>query len=373
MKTTRTVLVLLVTSVLLLCGALAIGAPPSAKSPEGDPRTRIDGPLPVTITSPGSYYLGANLIGVSGAHGITIAASDVTLDLNGFELVGVFDAFSGVHVDGARHNIVVQNGHVRGWGNDGIDVNEAIGGRLEDVGATSNGGTGFHLGVRFLVRGCHAMANSAAGFSMESGAVIENSIASENVGDGFGANQFHYGATLDGCVATENQGFGFVTGDDAVVRACTARDNFWDGFYLGQGSQVEASVATVNGGHGFRISGATGISRSTARGNGIAGISVWGNGSDVRDNTVDGNGGSGIDLFAGFHNRIDGNLAIGNGSAGITIGFEGFYNVVVRNVAGGNAGGEYSIIGMSQAGPIDGVAVATSPWANLVTSYVPPN
>jgi hypothetical protein len=36
------------------------------------------------ITEPGSYYLTGNVAGVSGKHGIEIAASDVTLDLMGF-------------------------------------------------------------------------------------------------------------------------------------------------------------------------------------------------------------------------------------------------------------------------------------------------
>src|SRR5678815_1587099 len=41
------------------------------------------------ITQPGSYYLTGNITGVAGKHGIEIAASGVTLDLNGFDLVGV--------------------------------------------------------------------------------------------------------------------------------------------------------------------------------------------------------------------------------------------------------------------------------------------
>ncbi len=55
----------------------AVSAPPTKGGASGDPRTRIVGPLPVTIASPGSHDLGANLTGVAGAHGIAIAASDV--------------------------------------------------------------------------------------------------------------------------------------------------------------------------------------------------------------------------------------------------------------------------------------------------------
>src|SRR5919108_5765842 len=53
-----------------------------------EPRTPI-GSLPFTITDPGSYYLTTNLSGAANNHGISINASDVTLDLNGFALIGL--------------------------------------------------------------------------------------------------------------------------------------------------------------------------------------------------------------------------------------------------------------------------------------------
>jgi hypothetical protein len=53
-----------------------------------EPRTPISA-LPFTISSPGSYYVTANLTGVAGQHGISVNASGVTLDLGGFELAGV--------------------------------------------------------------------------------------------------------------------------------------------------------------------------------------------------------------------------------------------------------------------------------------------
>src|ERR1051325_5982475 len=84
-------------SVVLAQGNLA---PPGAPAPtmkslaQIEPRTPISS-LPFSITQPGSYYLSGNLTGTTG---ITIAASGVTLDLNGFELVG--GAGSGILVTG---------------------------------------------------------------------------------------------------------------------------------------------------------------------------------------------------------------------------------------------------------------------------------
>ena len=42
----------------------------------------------VTISSPGSYVLGGNVVGVAKKHGIEITVSNVTLDLNGYTLDG---------------------------------------------------------------------------------------------------------------------------------------------------------------------------------------------------------------------------------------------------------------------------------------------
>jgi hypothetical protein len=68
--------------------------PPGAPAPtmktlaQIEPRTPIAS-LPFTITNAGSYYLTTNLVGTSGTNGITIASGNVTLDLEGFALLGV--------------------------------------------------------------------------------------------------------------------------------------------------------------------------------------------------------------------------------------------------------------------------------------------
>lgn len=69
-----------------------------------EPRTAITN-LPETVATAGSYYLTANLLGSSGNNGITISASDVTLDLNGFRLVGVGGSLDGILVSGSRAGI----------------------------------------------------------------------------------------------------------------------------------------------------------------------------------------------------------------------------------------------------------------------------
>ena len=65
------------------------------------------------ISAGGSYYLTANLNGVSGKNGIVIAASGVTLDLNGFDVAGVTGSGSGIKSLASLENIRVCNGRVR--------------------------------------------------------------------------------------------------------------------------------------------------------------------------------------------------------------------------------------------------------------------
>lgn len=77
--------------------------------------------LPYTITTSGSYYVTKKLI--SAGDGITISASDVTLDLNGFTLEGTSSdvTHEGVKLEGSVgaviENVKVSNGVIRGFGN----------------------------------------------------------------------------------------------------------------------------------------------------------------------------------------------------------------------------------------------------------------
>src|SRR3712207_5840058 len=84
---------------------------PTMKSLEQiEPRTPISA-LPITITQPGSYYLTGNL---TGADGIRVSASNVTIDLNGFTIQGTGGATSvGIYRTTTQTNITVKNGTVR--------------------------------------------------------------------------------------------------------------------------------------------------------------------------------------------------------------------------------------------------------------------
>src|SRR6476619_6633553 len=77
-------------SLLLAQGSLV---PPGAPAPtmktldQIEPRTAITS-LPITISNPGSYYLTGNVTATADGTAITIAADNVTIDLNTFTLSG---------------------------------------------------------------------------------------------------------------------------------------------------------------------------------------------------------------------------------------------------------------------------------------------
>jgi hypothetical protein len=86
------------------------------------------GGFPYTITQPGSYRLAGNLSVPAGANGILIATDDVTIDLNGFAIIGSsvppghgIVAGTDAPVQG-YYNITVRNGAIEKMGQDAIHL-----------------------------------------------------------------------------------------------------------------------------------------------------------------------------------------------------------------------------------------------------------
>jgi len=118
--------------------------------------------FPVSITQPGSYVLSSVLV-VPDANtsAIVIAADHVTLDLNGFAILGpvdcsggllpcagtpgnLFNGGRGVTTDAVRFNITIRNGTVQGMGGTGIRL-EGDSHLVEYVHARSNGFGGISI------------------------------------------------------------------------------------------------------------------------------------------------------------------------------------------------------------------------------------
>ncbi len=284
------------------------------------------------IWQPGSYILEANVVGVAGKHGIEIAASGVTLDLNGFEIRGPGGVgfYSGVAttVSGLR-NAAVVNGTIRSWPGQGID--------LRSFGTSP--------------------------------ARIEGVLSSGNVSDGIRASG---GTVVRACSASFNSGFGIYVGDGSVVSDCAARGNGNSGFYVNIGAAViDRCTATSNLSHGFDLGQASSITQCIAQFNRIDGIRVLQECS-VRENACAQNGFNNT-VGAGVHATSSGNRIEGNNctlsKSGIDADTAG--NFIARNTCRGNAlnwdiaaGNACLVVNATLSGAISGNAGGVSPGSS---------
>jgi parallel beta-helix repeat protein len=180
------------TSLFTLSGFLATTAhmfaqgsliPPGAPAATMKSLDQIEPRVPISyvdyyIGSPGSYYVTTNLIGgpsgvpnAPGPWGIYIASDNVTVDLNGFTLQGVPGSFSGVYIYGSHTNIVVRNGIVTGWGQNGITWNYPSSPPqnvvLKNLTVSANTVNGIVTANGYIVSDCTVQNNGGTGILVD--------------------------------------------------------------------------------------------------------------------------------------------------------------------------------------------------------------
>ncbi|MCC6383334.1 MAG: right-handed parallel beta-helix repeat-containing protein [Dehalococcoidia bacterium] len=317
------------------------------------------------ISQPGSYYLAGNVAGLSGKHGIEIASSGVTLDLNGFDLVGVPGSLDGVSVTSSSFTgIAVVNGSVRNWGDKGVEM-QGVGNRVERVRAVSNSVAGFGLANGCAATGCNASQNAGAGFVGAFGCSFTDCIAYINTTDGFVTTNI--GSTFANCLAHGSGGAGFNVGSGAALVGCSASGCAGNGFTAGITATLSGCSASLNGGHGISVASAGSVIACSSRSNALDGILVTSN-ATVRDNAVaaNGNGGDGANIHAiGTDNRIESNNCT-IADRGIDIDSAG--NIIARNACSGNtvnwdvaAGNVILVVAATPAAAVLGNSGGTAP------------
>jgi len=178
--------------------------------------------MPLTIATPGSYVVIEPLTGQSGFDGIVIASDDVTLDLNGFTLAGGAGTLDGIRItSGLRRGTLVQNGTLRGWGDDGVDaaggvaVEHAI--TLRDLTLLGNGANGIRGGSVVHVLGCRSDGNGAIGIAVGGQCVVEDNEVRQNGSHGIQVENSC--SVRDNYVWLHSSGAGIrVSGGDTLVR-----------------------------------------------------------------------------------------------------------------------------------------------------------
>lgn len=271
------------------CGDL--GPPAGAVAPtmkaldEVEPRIPInnantpgDADTVYIIDSPGSYYLTKRLVGPDGYDGIEVTAPGVTIDLNGFDMLGLAGSGTGVLFGSNARGGVVRNGNIQLWDGVGVLMN-GVGGVVERVrvqgvtnGIVLTGGT---------ISGCTAIGCAGHGLWGVADATIIDSVAIGCGGHGivFGSNvvisrcvssgnsmRGFYGGTgtLTDCSARDNQWNGYEVEDGCVVRGCTSQGNL-SGYLVGRGCLIESCVSSADRGAGI-YAGAEGSEYTTIRG-----------------------------------------------------------------------------------------------------------
>lgn len=145
--------------------------------------------FPVTISVSGSYRLSGNLV-VPDANttAIEVTANNVTIDLNGFSIIGPTVCGGGGNTGvpfscsptgvgfgiqaGLGFGLSVSNGYISGMGSLGISGSPNS--RIDNVRVLSNGGGGINLGLsNSLVTNCTVRANGLGG-GIQAAQVIGN-------------------------------------------------------------------------------------------------------------------------------------------------------------------------------------------------------
>jgi len=327
--------------------------PPSAPAPtfktlqQIEPRTPISS-VPFTISASGSYYLTGNVTITSTVNGITIAANDVQLDLNGFTITGTTGNVAGIIVSGARANLIIHNGTVRGCGSHGINAANATHSRFENLTLTGNGltftGAGLQAGGRALVQFCSMVTNNANGASLGANSALLDSVMLNNNGAGAGLTQ---NGTVQRCMAIGNGGDGISTDDDNLVESCVSSRNGGRGINVQARCTVRNNLVSLNGSDGIEFQDRCLIVGNTAVNNG--GASALGAGL----------------LASSFENRIEHNHAAAN-DVGIRV--LGSDNRILANSATGNASNNYLFAAGNTYGPtnvVTGEITSTNPWRNF--------
>lgn len=408
--------------------------PQGQKGDPGDPCMEVRIPINATntpgdadslfqITQPGSYYLTGNVTGVSGKSGIKIAlladSPGVSIDLMGFELVGVSGSLNGINattVNGS--NVAVRNGFVSGWGGDGINLFNSHSTQLADLRILSNGGKGIYVNSSSTITNCTTESNGDNGVSANSGCTISHCTSngntkigiligsctitecsvSNNGQSGINANSgstvancsssgntsvgiFASGSAVSHCSAYANGSTGIIN-DHGTIIECTVNENLGNGIsgglssltiqdctvYLNTLDGIQAPVASIVTGCTVTSNKGDGIDASnfnvTVHGcmtdaNSGDGIRV-GSLCRITDNQCYDNGKNSTQPRSGIYVNGSGNRIEGNNVEGAAFGInvDVANNLIIRNSAHGNTTANWDIIAGNKVAPI--VAATTN-------------
>jgi hypothetical protein len=318
--------------------------------------------LPYTVGSSGSYYITSHLVGQVDMDGITISASNVSIDLNGYTLLsGGGTIGSGIYVSTAVENLNIYNGNIQDWGDEGIDALNARNSIFQNLRLFSNQQDGLYVGDDNVITLCQSAFNGLDGIDCGKGCTLNHCSTSSNGDDGIETDE---GTIIHSCASHQNSDDGINSGISNTLTNNVSSQNGDRGFNINNGSTVSHNSASSNGTHGFNLAAACHVQGNTSRentGHGFTSLQE----TFLKENVADGN-----DL-AGFYTssskvRIENNQSTTNGTYGYDV--QGLGNcIIIRNTAIGNTLANYIIGAGNSAGPIVGsdLSSVTNPFSNI--------
>ncbi|MBU1693570.1 MAG: right-handed parallel beta-helix repeat-containing protein [Verrucomicrobia bacterium] len=189
-------LVVFVSSFFLQPAALAQGplAPPGAPGETMKTLDQVEPRTPISaegheIQAPGSYYLTTNIITSGATAGLRIQTNNVTLDLNGFSILGHNGSGNGISVSAGVDNALIRNGTIRDCYYHGIDAASATRCVFQDLRVLGNARfpathDGINAGSQALVERCQITDNGGDGLVAGAGCRIVNNTIIGNGNNG---------------------------------------------------------------------------------------------------------------------------------------------------------------------------------------------
>ncbi|MBC7773258.1 MAG: right-handed parallel beta-helix repeat-containing protein [Pyrinomonadaceae bacterium] len=235
-----------------------------------------------SITESGSYYLDRQVLGAVGKHGIIIAASHVTLDLNGYDVCGVPGSSTGIVVL-AETGVVIRGGSVHGWGAHGIDAERCAAALVECIRTSDNIGDGLRIGPGGSADAVRASENGGNGLTLSAGSTLHDCAAVACGGIGIDASE---NCRVIDSAASAGARDGIRVGSGGVVRACLTRHNLGAGIVASRLCTVSECDSVHNDSDGICVNDECCVLRSRSHGsrNG-AGVRAIGQGNRIDENT----------------------------------------------------------------------------------------
>jgi hypothetical protein len=209
---------------------------------------------PARLTRPGSYILGSNLTPGPGVDGIDVAATDITIDLNGFTISG--GAAGGT--SNGRYAILDRA--------DRLTVKNGTIGAFRDLGGT--GGAGIYAPNRpYLIVENMRILNSGIGIESDGGSFtrIQDSTVATNKGKGI---RCHTACEVSGSVVSGNGDDGIWCANACLIEGNVVSHNQSDGVVIYNSGSVLGNTIVSNTSYGLLSLGKAGMGNNTFIGNG---------------------------------------------------------------------------------------------------------